>query len=111
MPLAYVPQSTGRGATSGPVKFYKPNIIRAGTRYGGIVQGAYQAGRYLYRHYKAVTGISSIGIGAGLSGIDLNENAPNNKYSQALRTTRKRSNRNRRYKVNGQHCRCQPRCC
>ena len=104
MGLAYVPQSTGKGATSGPVKFYNPKLAGGYSRAGAIYQGLQAGYRFVTTNYKLFTGIGSVGIGAAISGtgdyvnIALSQNVSTYQRKQALRSSSKYRSNKRRYK-------------
>ncbi len=110
MPISYVPQSVGKGATSGPFKQYQPKLAGYGTKHGAIIRGAITVGGFLQKWYKPVTGIAVVGIGAGLAGIDLNEE--HNQFYQTLRQYGKlKYNSRQRKNYRDSRC-CRPsKCC
>ncbi len=109
MGLAYAPQSAGKGATSGNLKFYNPKLAGAYSRTGAIIQGLHFGYRFVTANYKLFTGIGAVGIGAIASGIELGigTNETKNKFGKAYSSAQSKYNRRTKYK----HSRARQCCC
>ena len=78
MGLVYAPnQPIGKGATSGNIRNFKPRFHGSGGRFGSVIQGAFQVGKFLWKNRRVIQGPSIVGAGAGLSagstGLPLDE--------------------------------------
>ncbi len=90
MGLAYVPQSRGKGATSGNLKFYNPKLAGTYSRAGTIIQGLHFGYRFVKANYKLFTGIGAVATGAGVSlltpsGVPIG-NETDNQFRKTYRT-------------------------
>jgi len=108
MGLVYVPQSIGKGATSGNFRFSKPIFPRFGGRFGGVIQGAATIGQFLWKNRRLYQGAAIVATGAGLSagstGLDL-VGSSDNQFGQALRSTSTvRRSRRKQKSIKSCHC-------
>ncbi len=70
MGLVYAPQSIGKGATSGNFRFINnPRLVGIGGGTGAIRKGLQFGYRFAKANYKLTTGITSIGVGAGVANL------------------------------------------
>ncbi len=93
--------------TSGNWAQFNPKFSRPGGRFGGIVSGAYQIGKFLLKNNRKLTKAASAGIGYGAATSNRRglRYASNYQYSKALRAKKQYRNRKR---SRGQHNCC---CC
>jgi len=99
MGLVYVPQSAGKGATSGNLKRFNPRLAGAYSRTGAIIQGLQFGYRFVRANYKLFTGIGAVTTGAGVENLI---GQSDNQFGETLRTGRfqQRSTRNGSTKFN-----------
>ena len=108
MGLVYAPQTTGKGATSGNFRFINnPRLLGFGGGAGAIRKGAVYGYRFAKTHYKLVTGLSSIGVGAGVANL---VGSSDSKFPEALSSGKFTNGRSRYgYKSNNRKCKCKPK--
>ncbi len=111
MPLAYVPQSAGKGATSGNIRNFNPRLAGSYSRTGAIIQGVYAGYRFVKANYKLFTGIGAVSTGAAVTydgGIRVD--APQSQRQQAYQSSGNRFRNGRNYpKQNNMQCCCHPK--
>ncbi len=81
MAIKYVRRPFEIAPKNKPFIPYGPRLSGHGTRFGGVIQGAYTVGKILWKNRRFLQGPAIVGTGTGVAGL----NAPNNSFDQALR--------------------------
>ncbi len=88
MGLVYVPQSAGKGATSGNIRNFSPRLAGSYSRIGTIIQGVRFGYRFVKSNYKLFTGIGAVATGAGVENLI---GQSNNQFRETLRSKKRYS--------------------
>ena len=91
MGLVYAPQHSNQKPFKPDVfRQFQPRFSSTGSRLGGIVSGAYQIGRFLFKNRRLIQGPTVVATGAGLSagstGLDDLVGQTNNQFGKTYRT-------------------------
>ena len=88
MGLVYVPQTRGKGATSGNIRNFNPKLAGGYSRIGTIIKGGIAGYRFVRANYKFFTGLGSVIAGSAITfdktGVDLTEKS--NSFQETYRT-------------------------
>jgi len=109
MGLVYAPQSIGKGATSGNFRFINnPRLVGIGGGTGAIRKGLRIGYRFVKTNYKLFTGITSVGVGAGVENLIGSSNNPNGKTYQPNYSNNRTAFNARNSKYDFRRTRCKP---